>query len=37
VYAEYGSDFHFAQAYTAQQSGYTIGTSEQVTKSYLEF
>jgi thymidine phosphorylase len=37
VYAEYQSDFHFAQAYTEQQSGYTIGTPEQVAKTYLEF
>jgi len=37
VHAEYKSDFHFARAYTEQQSGYTIGAPEQVARSYLEF
>jgi thymidine phosphorylase len=37
VHAEYQSDFNFARAYTEQQSGYTIGTPEQVSKTYLEF
>jgi thymidine phosphorylase len=37
VHAEYQSDFHFAHAYTEQQTGYTIGAPEQVTKTYLEF
>jgi thymidine phosphorylase len=37
VYAEYRSDYHFAKAYAEQQSGYTIGTPEQVTRTYLEF
>lgn len=37
VHAEYQSDFNFAKALTEEQSGYIIGTPEEVSKTYMEF
>ncbi len=37
VYAEYKADYNFAKALTDENSGYTIGTPEEVAKSYMEF
>ena len=38
VYAEFRSDFDFAQRLTTEHgSGYTIGTVEELPKSYVEF
>ena len=36
VHAEYNSDFSFARALTEKSSGYTIGSPEEVAKSYME-
>ncbi|MDZ4262801.1 MAG: hypothetical protein U1B30_10795 [Pseudomonadota bacterium] len=38
VYAEFKSDFSFAQRLTNEHgSGYTVGRAEQLPKSYVEF
>ncbi|MEW6647392.1 MAG: thymidine phosphorylase family protein [Pseudomonadota bacterium] len=36
VYAEYKSDYAFAKALTDENSGYAIGTPEEVAKTYME-
>ena len=36
VYAEYKADYNFAKALTDENSGYTIGTPEEVAKSFME-
>lgn len=37
VHAEYHSDFNFVRNHTDQDSGYTIGSRDEVQKAYLEF
>jgi thymidine phosphorylase len=37
VYAEFQSNFDFAREFTAANSGYTLGTAEQVPSNYTEF
>ena len=36
IYAEFPADFNFAQAKAAQDSGYKIGTADEIDKSYME-
>lgn len=36
VHAEYNSDFSFARTFTEKSSGYTIGSPEEVVRSYME-
>ncbi|MGZ8928375.1 MAG: thymidine phosphorylase, partial [Methylobacter sp.] len=37
IYAEYQTDFKFAKEMAAQNSGYTIGSEEQIIKSLIAF
>ncbi len=36
VYAEYKADYNFAKTLTDKDGGYTIGTPDQVSKTYME-
>ena len=36
IYAEFPSDFKFAQALASENNGYKIGMAEEVTQSYME-
>jgi thymidine phosphorylase len=37
VHAEFKSDYEFAKRLTEQDSGYTLGSAEQLPKAYVEF
>ncbi len=37
IYAEFPSDFNFARALCEQNTGYSIGTEEQIPRAFVEF